>query len=1150
MSFCRLNRQRSPLCSGLRSSARWLLLWTGYILLLCAVQAATAETQTATASQPSPVDQAELATARKSLEADTSLSDPQKQDALDLYDQIQDGLRDYQQAESELQTLRARIADAPERIKQLREISDQSPAKVIEISTEASLGRLQLDLSQAQANLDQTQSRLEQQQKLLSRLQIGALGIGEKITELSKHVATIDTELETPVTNEPTALTQARTLKLRTQQLQYQVELEIAKQEIGHLDLLTELAQAELDQLTAEIGQRRLSIEKLQQATQLRQAASAQDAVQQAEEMRAQSAGLPNPLREMAANSTKFRQERADLIRKEKQLAASLQKIRQQGKELQADFIHSQDRVNAVGSTRAIGRMLKRRKAELPLLRSFPQVSRQRVTAIEQATERQIDIEDLLRPLSDLEQSQQRIITEIASQSTILFPQQLQRQTRELLLANKNALVTLRAEYSVYISQLVQQQVAEKELAGEAESYAAFIDKQLIWIPNSGLAPLLNPMTWVGVLAWISRPEHWQTAGEQLVDFVKQRPGSILFLLGLVWFLVISRRHGQQQLQEIAHATRKIRSDNFLLTVRAFWITLAIAVPVPLLMIALSLGLLLDPGSAPFTRAIAGGILNLGIFLGVVKLLRTICRENGLGDSHLRWPQPLRDSLSRELRWMLPISLPLIFAVGASYAGNAPEAVQSVGQLAFIVLMLVLTTALIRFFRSDSPVIEYLREHKPRSWLVQLHFFWYPIAIMIPVVLGITAVLGYYYTAVQFGQRLRLTLWLFLALILARDLLLRWFYVEERRLRLADALKRRDEQRAAERDAEGSNEGCIDPVAPEEPEVDYNQLSEQSRRLVWVIFLFSGLFGAWSIWVDLLPNLRFLNQITLPFLVERVVDGVSRELPITLSDILTGLLLIMVTVLAAKNLPGLLEIAILRRLPITSGARYAISTLAQYTIVIIGIFLAFNSIGIKWSNIQWLVAALSVGVGFGLKEIFANFISGIILLFEQPIRVGDVVTVNNTIGTVSRFQMRATTIVNRDQQELIVPNKAFITSEVLNWTLSDNVNRRIITVGITYGSDVRLAMKLITEAAEEHPFVLDDPSPYTAFEEFGDNALILRLRAFLEINTMRERRQITSDLYEQIYQKLNDAKVVIAFPQLDVHLHRPSSTPGTSAPTR
>jgi len=208
--------------------------------------------------------------------------------------------------------------------------------------------------------------------------------------------------------------------------------------------------------------------------------------------------------------------------------------------------------------------------------------------------------------------------------------------------------------------------------------------------------------------------------------------------------------------------------------------------------------------------------------------------------------------------------------------------------------------------------------------------------------------------------------------------------------------------------------------------------------------------------------------------------------------------------------------------------------LSTYGIVVIGVLLFFNTIGAQWSQLQWLVAALGVGIGFGLQEIVANFISGLIILFERPIRVGDIVTVGDTDGVVTKIRIRATTIRNYDRKELLVPNKEFITGRLLNWSLSDQVTRIVIVVGVAYGTDVDKAHELMKEAAEENEQVLDDPHPIVSFEGFGDNSLTLLLRAF--IDDLDYRVQTVTALHKAINRKFEDAGISIAFPQRDLHL--------------
>jgi potassium efflux system protein len=289
----------------------------------------------------------------------------------------------------------------------------------------------------------------------------------------------------------------------------------------------------------------------------------------------------------------------------------------------------------------------------------------------------------------------------------------------------------------------------------------------------------------------------------------------------------------------------------------------------------------------------------------------------------------------------------------------------------------------------------------------------------------------------------------------------------------------------------------------------------------------------WVIWNDVLPALNVLEDIHLwSYSVE--VDGVTQVVPITLVSVLFAILITIITFVGVRNLPGVLEISLLKYLPMDAGARYAFSTICKYVVSAIGFITASKYLGINWGSLKWLVAALGVGIGFGLQEIIANFISGIIILFERPVRVGDIVTVDDIDGVISRIRIRATTITNWDRKEYIVPNKEFITGRVLNWTLSNPMNRIILNVGVAYGSDTERARELLLKAAEEHPNVLDDPAPYATFEEFGDNTLNMTLRCF--IPNLDNRLATITELHHAIDDAFREAEISIAFPQRDVHL--------------
>ena len=205
----------------------------------------------------------------------------------------------------------------------------------------------------------------------------------------------------------------------------------------------------------------------------------------------------------------------------------------------------------------------------------------------------------------------------------------------------------------------------------------------------------------------------------------------------------------------------------------------------------------------------------------------------------------------------------------------------------------------------------------------------------------------------------------------------------------------------------------------------------------------------------------------------------------------------------------------------------------QYAIVVIGGSSIFKILGVGWGNIQWLVAALGVGIGFGLQEIVANFISGLIILFERPIRVGDAVTVGDVSGIVSKIRIRATSITSWDRKELIVPNKEFVTGRLVNWTFSDSILRVEIPVGIAYGSDTEKAKKRMLMVAEENENVLHDPCPSVLFMGFCESSLDFELRAFTKMDTLIRVRDALNMAVDKAFR---EAGIEIAFPQRDIHV--------------
>ena len=196
--------------------------------------------------------------------------------------------------------------------------------------------------------------------------------------------------------------------------------------------------------------------------------------------------------------------------------------------------------------------------------------------------------------------------------------------------------------------------------------------------------------------------------------------------------------------------------------------------------------------------------------------------------------------------------------------------------------------------------------------------------------------------------------------------------------------------------------------------------------------------------------------------------------------------------------------------------------------------MVFNTIGVGWSKVQWLVAAVGVGLGFGLQEIFANFVSGLILLFERPVRIGDTVTVGGVNGTVTRIRIRATTIRDWDNKEIIVPNKTLITSDLTNWSLSDATVRIVLEVGIAYGSDTARAHAVMLKVAHGLPTVLETPAPSVYFVGLGQSSLDFEVRLF--VPAIADMFTTRHAYFMALEENLREANIEIPFPQRDVHI--------------
>lgn len=680
----------------------------------------------------------------------------------------------------------------------------------------------------------------------------------------------------------------------------------------------------------------------------------------------------------------------------------------------------------------------------------------------------------------------------------------LVRSKRELL----TALITSETELVNANGNLVQNR---ERLSKQVADYQAYLGSRILWVRS-------HPPLSIDILKNIRQETDSFFTRLSELRFSSLSSMSVLGILIAV-FVLGMRGKIDSRLRDINKKVGRVREDSIIHTLRALLLNVIWVLPVPLVLL-IFVSSIHSPNSET-ANYLASGLHNSIQVLVLLLLLRMSCREIGVARSHFAWPEKYCNSLqllsSRLLVWWFPLVVITAFTFRVEL--NSMNAV--LGRLLFCGAMILLTLLILRFLAYES---EMIKQHS--RWR-----FWSMLLVISNGVFFVAiAALGYLYSGqTYFGMVINSLVIIFFVLF-SYHTLHRWLLVVRRRLRFKEML--------AARQATSENE--IQDVEVED--VDLISLSESVSSLLKVAAIAIAVFWLAQVWAPLFRALELMQQITL-WTINDVADGKAILTSITLASLLLALLIGLFTVVAARNVPQLLALVLLSRKNISPGTRYAIVKLLGYLIISVGVLAILSTLGLRWDRLQWLVAALGVGIGFGLQEIIANFISGLIILFERPIRVGDVVTVGESSGQVIRIRIRATTIRDFDGKELLVPNKEFVTGRLLNWTLSDTSVRMTLDVGVSYGSDVRKAVAILQDIMDNHELVADEPSPDVIFNRFDNSALNLTARCFY--TNVSQRGWLLNDLHMKINDAFNEAGIVIAFPQLDVHLNRETAVPPT-----
>jgi small-conductance mechanosensitive channel len=256
---------------------------------------------------------------------------------------------------------------------------------------------------------------------------------------------------------------------------------------------------------------------------------------------------------------------------------------------------------------------------------------------------------------------------------------------------------------------------------------------------------------------------------------------------------------------------------------------------------------------------------------------------------------------------------------------------------------------------------------------------------------------------------------------------------------------------------------------------------------------------------------------------------------IDLGHIFYLLVSVSVLVIASRWLMRLVVNKLLKNTDMEKGMLQSVATLVRFGILVLGFIVIFQSAGIDLSSLSILAGALGVGIGFGLQNITNNFISGLIILFERPIKVGDRIEVGDIAGDVISINARATTIITNDNISVIVPNSEFISGTVINWSHSDRNVRFLFPVGVSYKEDPEKVKKILLEVADKNQYVLKSPPPTVMFDEFGDSSLTFYLGVWTSTH-IEKPRVLKSELYFEIFKKFTEHNIEIPFPQRDLHI--------------
>ncbi|HMO14377.1 MAG TPA: mechanosensitive ion channel [Pirellulaceae bacterium] len=790
------------------------------------------------------------------------------------------------------------------------------------------------------------------------------------------------------------------------------------------------------------------------------------------------------------------------------------------------EYNEAQNQIVGHGRSQALGLMLRQQIAQLNAYDHRLQN--------ELASDRVNELARELSNLVKLRNSHDLIRGEILIAS-VNHPNaaQLIEDGNMLLNAQVEYIEKLKDNFTDLNQELTRLDSTQRRLSKISSEFRFFIEKNILWIRSAERISYRDVEESRLALIELTDRNQWMLKGVFVWERFRQAPWMIIGVLASLTFLFLIRGMLIQRWKSANSRTGLLR---ILPVIRSALLTMVLAAIWPGVLAAIAWLIYSPTESGTVAASLASALRVLAPLLFLTYLLKWIAAEDGLGVTHLQWQHEFAGALHAWSHRVIMIVLPYLGIVLVVDGFKHGQWSSSLGRLAFFLAMAGMFYAMAAFSRK---ICRYLAHEKGAvsSFFYQWRGIWVILLVATPIALIISSAMGWHYSAAKLGNRLLIMQLISLVVISASCFLYRiacigqQLVVERRRW-----IKLRAQQKNAD-EADG---------IPVDDDFDVDRVLKQVAGLMKGISAVAILMIGWSLFADLMPAAKFLDEIQLGSIEVEVTDQTIGEdnlvrtstrktnQPITLADGLICIVILIITFILSSNIPGVLEVSVLNRLPIDRGGRYAVSVICRYLVALVGLVIASRQVGLAWSNVQWLVAAMSVGLGFGLQEIFGNLVSGIIILLERPVRVGDYVTVNGQSGTITRIQLRATTIFDVERREIVIPNKKFITDDVINWTLTDPVNRVSIPIGVAYGTDIDMVCAVLREVANRHAVVLKDPEPSAVLVNFGASTLDFELR--FHIPSREVFSVVRHELLLEIAREFNRLNIDIAFPQQDIHI--------------